>query len=176
VIGTFWLLAAALLMLCLRHGYVVLYQYHRFDALIDRAAKARGLDPSLVSAVIWRESRFDPYDMGTRGERGLMQVTDEAGHEWAAAAAIPDFSSAALFDPSTNIEAGVWYLARAVQRWADKDDPIPYALAEYNAGRSNARRWAAHDEGKAALFRGQITFPSTRRYIAAILRRYRGRF
>ena len=150
------------------------YRYHRFDGLIEETARAAGLPPRLIRSVVWRESRFDPECTGTAGEIGLMQVTPAAAAEWARARGTPPVAPADLFNPATNVAAGTWYLARAVRRWSAKPDPIPYALAEYNAGRSNALRWAAGDEGNPERFQAAITYPSTRRYIADIVTRFRG--
>src|ERR671937_178858 len=53
------------------------------DRLIRTVAVEHHLDPMLVKAVVWRESRFDPGKYGSRGERGLMQVTEKAANQWA---------------------------------------------------------------------------------------------
>src|SRR6266446_604905 len=51
-------------------------RFQHYDRLIRSVAVEHQLDPMLVKAVVWRESRFDPEKHGSRGERGLMQVTD----------------------------------------------------------------------------------------------------
>ena len=95
---------------------------------------------------------------------------------WAAAAGVAGFTPAYLFNPETNLLAGAWYLTRAIHRWSGKADPVPYALAEYNAGRSNAVRWDnMNRDGNTASFCDCITYPSTRRYVKDIIRRYRRR-
>jgi len=134
------------------------------------AASARHpeVPATLIAAVIWQETRFSPSRVGLAGEIGLMQVTPQSGREWAKAEHVADFTSAALFDPSTNVLAGTWYLARAIRRWAGRPDTLALALAEYNAGHSNANRWAS-TEGNTVL---GIDYPSTRRYVRNILRRY----
>src|ERR1700719_223424 len=58
-------------------------RFHQYDGLIRSVAVEHHLDPLLVKAVVWRESRFDPQKYGTAGERGLMQVTEKAANEWA---------------------------------------------------------------------------------------------
>src|SRR6267143_3258132 len=65
--------------------------YHRFDTLITKVATEHGLDPRLVKAVVWRESRFQADMKGRNGERGLMQVTEVAARDWAIAKGIPNF-------------------------------------------------------------------------------------
>ncbi len=58
-------------------------RFHQYDRLIRSVALEHHLDPMLVKAVVWRESRFDPEKQGSHGERGLMQVTERAANEWA---------------------------------------------------------------------------------------------
>ena len=146
---------------------------HRFDPMITRSADRHGVDARLIWAVIWQESRFRPDAVGTKNEVGLMQVTEPAGREWARAAQKPTFRREDLFDPATNIEAGTWYLARAIRRWEHCDDPLPFALAEYNAGRSNVLRWYENSGPDGLRFQECIGYPTTRNYVKQILRKYR---
>jgi len=151
------------------------WRIHRFDQEIAASAQRQGLPPQLIAALIWRESRFDPGCVGPKKEIGLMQVTETAAHEWANASHRPDLDRYALFQPATNIEVGTWYLARAARRWAlTRTDPLPFALAEYNAGHSNATRWAANCGPDTADYLQCITYPTTQRYVRDILKRYRG--
>lgn len=151
------------------------WRIHRFDDVLRNVAREYGVDEHLLHAVIWRESRFNPMAVGRRGEIGLMQVTRGAAADWATAEGRPVPPIPELFLPSVNIRAGGWYLQRALQRWASRtDDPLPFALAEYNAGRTHVERWAA-GVTTASQFWYRIEFPSTRRYIAAILEQYRGK-
>ncbi|MDO9540852.1 MAG: lytic transglycosylase domain-containing protein [Kiritimatiellia bacterium] len=146
---------------------------HAYDDIIAKTAASHSLDPKLIRAVIWRESRFKYNCRGKRGEIGLMQVTENAAKEWAEANGIANLRKNDLFNPETNIQAGTWYLKRSISRWSNKNTPLPYALAEYNAGRSNAVRWAASDDGDANKFWHGITYPSTKRYVRDILTRLR---
>jgi soluble lytic murein transglycosylase len=146
-------------------------RYNEHDALIGRIAKKHGVDPLLVKAVVWRESRFHTTKVGSAGERGLMQVGEAAARDWAAAHKIEVFVYADLFDAKTNIEAGAWYLSRALERWKDRDDPIPYALAEYNAGRSRVEKWAANRDTAREML-GEATGTGTRQYVDEVIRRY----
>lgn len=148
---------------------------HLYDTLIVMVAREHGLDPRLVSSVIWIESRFDPVRVGKAGEVGLMQVTEAAGWEWARASGMTFFAKCDLYAPEVNLRAGTWYLARAVSRWSHFSDPLPYALAEYNAGPSNARRWAEIGGSDSRRFWESITYPGTQRYVRDVLKRYRGR-
>jgi soluble lytic murein transglycosylase len=142
------------------------------DATIAAAAARHGVDPLLVKAVIWQESRFHPDKLGTRGERGLMQVTEPAAQDWIAAEGIETFVPEDLLDPKTNIEAGTWYLANALKHWSSQEDPLPFALGEYNAGRSRVKRWSGGAQITAEELSRAMDIASTRAYIAAVRHRY----
>ncbi|RME90199.1 MAG: lytic transglycosylase domain-containing protein, partial [Verrucomicrobia bacterium] len=145
-------------------------QTHRFDPLIRETALRYGLDPALIKAVVWKESGFRPDAIGAAGEIGLMQLTEPAAQEWAAAERLGPLPPAHLFDPRTNLLAGAWYLRRSLRRHPQADDPRPFALAEYNAGRGNVLRWLQGPAAtNSAAFIQAIGFPATRRYVRDIL-------
>jgi peptidoglycan lytic transglycosylase len=177
-------IAAGLILLAFRSGDVVYTAYewisparfHQFDNLIVTVATEHQLDPLLVKAVVWRESRFDPRKIGSAGERGLMQVSERAAREWARETRVANFQADDLLDPKTNLEAGTWYLRRAFQHWEHQKKSLVFALAEYNAGASRAQRWANNDPDtpmSEQAFRQNIDFPSTRRYVNSVLERYK---
>ncbi|MDD2708002.1 MAG: lytic transglycosylase domain-containing protein [Verrucomicrobiae bacterium] len=147
----------------------------RFDALILWAAAENGVDPALVKAVAWRESKFDPAVRGRNGEIGLMQVMPTPANEWAAAHGGREMDPSRLFDPLTNLRVGSWHLTRALQNWAHAADPVPLALAQYNAGRGNLLKWVdAASMGDGEYFVCErIQFASTRSYVRDILRQCR---
>jgi soluble lytic murein transglycosylase len=153
--------------------------YRRFDSLIVKAAREYNLDPRLVKAVVWRESRFQADMKGRNGERGLMQVSEVAARDWAIAKGFANFRADELLVPEKNLEVGSWYLSKAVQRWNVTGDAVPFALAEYNAGKSRVDRWVRTALQKtnghpvtAHSFQESIDFPSTARYVRTILARY----
>ncbi len=149
-------------------------RFQQHDALIREVAARNGVDPMLVKAVIWRESRFDEHKFGGAGERGLMQVSEPAAREWAKENKVENFQAEELFDPSVNVQAGTWYLARALAHWREQIDPVPFALAEYNAGASRAQRWAGGSSAGVLPpdeFRANIDFPGTRKYVDLIMER-----
>jgi soluble lytic murein transglycosylase len=151
-------------------------RFHQYDGLIRSVALEHHLDPMLVKAVVWRESRFDPKKRGSHGERGLMQVTERAANEWARENKVAGFRLDQLFEPKINLEAGTWYLHRAIEHWDHQPDPIAFALAEYNAGASRAQRWSGGNgvsEVSERQFLQNIDFPATRKYIESIVDRYR---
>ena len=154
-------------------GIAFYFHIHAYDNIITAAGREYDVDTKLIRAIIWRESHFNRKHTGTHNEIGLMQVTPNAAHEWATAMRQPIPPAQDLLKPEINIRAGTWYLHRAIQYWSAKPNPLPYALAEYNAGRSNVLRWSAHDRNDANVFWNKITYPSTRRYVRNILCNYR---
>lgn len=156
-------------------SWLALGRYSAYKTLISDAAEKRGLDPLLVKAMVWRESAFDPTKTGTSGERGLMQVGEAAAQDWAKAEKIETFVKTDLFDAKTNLDVGTWYLKKALDRWKAKEKPVPFALAEYNAGRSRVDRWIEStgrgEEATADDLLRAMDFPSTRKYIGDITAR-----
>ncbi len=102
-----------------------------------------------------------------------MQVMPLVGTEWAKAHGEKGFDANRLLDPQTNLRVGAWYLSQALQNWAQASDPIPLALAQYNAGRSNVLKWVdASSMADGEYFISRIRFPSTQGYARDILKQY----
>ncbi len=173
-----WFAGSVLVLLLLAGGIAGLYwrwHYrleHSQDTPILAAARRYHVEPALVKAVVWQESRFHPGLRGRVGELGLMQIREAAATEWCRAEHVTNFKKERLYDPAVNTLVGSWYLQKLLKRYAQADNPLPYALADYNAGRGNVLRW---EHGPAmtnsALFLEQITYPGTRNYIQAVMLR-----
>lgn len=162
-------------------------RFHRYDALITDAARRNGVDPALVKAVVWRESRFRPGMQGGAGERGLMQIGTAAAAEWAKSEHVDGFTPERLLDARTNVECGAWLLGRGLRFYEKQgvDDPVPFTLAEYNAGRSRVARWVAgatdrdHDPQRPGNqlsgedMQAAIGFPGTKAYVEDVRARMR---
>ena len=155
-------------------------RFHRYDAVIQDIAKRRGVDPMLIKAVVWRESRFRPDKLGLDGERGLMQITDAAAKEWVKSEKLANFVPTDLFDPKINIDAGTWLLARALHRYEGTDNPLPFALAEYNAGRSRVAKWSGErnnsdpaTQASSEKLVANIDIASTKNYVETVQDRVR---
>jgi soluble lytic murein transglycosylase len=124
--------------------------------------------------VIWQESRFDQFARGKAGEIGMMQIMEETAFEWADAERLKDFKHEELWNASKNIHAGTFYLAKVMKRYTNTDNALPYALADYNAGRSHVLRW---NKGAAATnseaFLAKMDYPGTRKYALSVIKQYR---
>ena len=167
VVGIFVVLVGATIYLYLKSQEP---QESVFDPIIANVARNEGVDPFLIRALIWRESHFDPLTHGGADEHGLMQVRPDVGQIWAKANKVEDFNADKLYDPETNIRVGTWYLNKSLKRWSQTDDPATFALAEYNAGHSNALKWVDPLAPQSHLaFLDRITYPNTRKYVETIL-------
>jgi peptidoglycan lytic transglycosylase len=145
----------------------------KFIPQIRAAARRYGVDPLLVKAIVWQESRFKPDVRGRKGELGLMQIQEIAAQEWADTERIPSFVHEKCLDPGTNTLAGTFYFGKLLRRYSKTDNPIPYALADYNAGRGNVLKWNGGAAAtNSAAFIAQIRFPATGSYVKAVMRRY----
>lgn len=175
-----------LLVIIMAGGIVLLFErcrtYHENsqDTHILAAARKYSVDPALVKAVVWRESRFRPHLRGDAGEVGLMQVGKLAAEEWATAEKRLLFRHDELLDAAKNTQAGTWYLGKMLRRYAHTDQPVVFALADYNAGRTHVLRWnKGAGRTNSAVFLKQMDFPGTREYIRSIVKRrekYRSQF
>jgi hypothetical protein len=103
----------------------------QYLALITREAERRGLPPAVADAVAMVESAYSPGAVGGVGEVGLMQVRPTT-------AAMLGYkgSLTGLFDPETNIQYGVAYLAEA---WRLTGGQLCQTLMKYRAGHGEER-------------------------------------
>jgi soluble lytic murein transglycosylase len=142
----------------------------RYDKEILAASRRYTIKPGLVKAVVWKESRFRENAVGTVGEIGLMQIRQAAFQEWLAAERMPETTISNLYNPTTNLMAGTWYLKKLMGRYQTTDNPAAFALADYNAGRKNVLRWKKDKAStNSEAFFMQMDFPTTRSYIRQVL-------
>ncbi|MCK9526259.1 MAG: lytic transglycosylase domain-containing protein [Limnochordia bacterium] len=136
-----------------------------YDEVISAVAESYGLDPMLLAAMIQVESGFRFDAVSPKGAVGLMQIMPETaiwlGEQMAQPIAVED-----LLDPKTNIGLGAYYLTDLLARF-----PTQYAaLAAYNAGPTNARRWLNDRIWDGSYERtGQIPFGETRSYVRKVI-------
>jgi soluble lytic murein transglycosylase-like protein len=119
------------------------------DRIIMRVGERDGVDPRLIHAVIWQESRYNQNAVSHVGAQGLMQLMPAAAKR---------FNCSDLSDAESNVEAGTKYL-----RWLLKhfDGDVTLALAGYNAG-----------EGSVEKHAGVPPFAETQKYVRVITGRY----
>jgi soluble lytic murein transglycosylase len=130
-----------------------------YEQVIRAYAEERHLDPTLVAAVIYAESRFDPNVVSDAGAVGLMQVLPETGRFIARSTGGTGFVEADLRDPDLNVRYGTWLLDYLRRRY---DGDVETALAAYQAGPANVDEWRRTGSG--------IQFPETQAYVDEVTR------
>jgi soluble lytic murein transglycosylase-like protein len=123
-----------------------------FAKEIERAAREAELDPALVHAIVFVESRYNAKARSPKGAIGLMQVLPET----AARFGVRDPRQS----PEANLKAGTRYLRALMTLFNNRLDLV---LAAYNAGEN-----AVLDHGRAIP-----PYPETRAYVPAVLSKYR---
>jgi hypothetical protein len=121
----------------------------QIEQWVRRLAPHYGLDPDLVLAVIYTESRFNPDARSPKNARGLMQLIPQTARR---------FGVKDIYHPVQNLHGGMAYL-----RWllAYFKGNLKYALAGYNAG-----------EGAVTEYRGIPPYRETQDYVHKVIRIY----
>ncbi|HZI19354.1 MAG TPA: lytic transglycosylase domain-containing protein [Pyrinomonadaceae bacterium] len=119
------------------------------DRLIYNAGLREGVDPRLLHAVIWQESKYKADAVSHAGARGLMQLMPAAAKR---------FKCEDRNDMEQNVNAGTKYLRWLLKRF---DGNVTLALAGYNAG-----------EGSVDKYDGVPPFNETQKYVRIITGRY----
>lgn len=130
-------------------------------ATIDEGARKNGLDPALVAAVIYQESRFREKTTSHSGAIGLMQLMPSTAQEIARRTGGRRFVVGDLADPRINIMYGCNYLRYLLDRFHGSTIA---AAAAYNAGVANVERWL-QQRHRAPLRIADIPFAETRDYV-----------
>jgi soluble lytic murein transglycosylase len=125
----------------------------RYEQIVRGHAKNYRLDPALLAAVIYQESKFRSDAKSSSGAIGLMQLSPETAEGIAIRTGGTRFRTSDLYDPEINVRYGSWYLRHLLDKYGDEKT----ALAAYNAGQRNVDRWRAEGEG--------IQFSETRAYV-----------
>jgi len=128
----------------------------RYEEFVVGHAENYRLEPQLLAAMIYQESKFDPEARSSSGAVGLMQLLPGTGQGIADRTGGKEWEPADLLDPELNIRYGAWYLHHLL----DKYDDETLALAAYNAGQANVDRWRERGVG--------IQFPETRHYVERV--------
>jgi soluble lytic murein transglycosylase len=146
------------------------------EDIIRQQAGDKGLDPSLLAAVIYAESRFTDAT-SEAGARGLMQITPQTARYIARLSGGTAFEQGDLSTPQVNISYGAYYLRYLLRRY---DQNTVLALAAYNGGEGNVDRWLAEASlSERAFGKEQIPFTETREYVDRVLdarARYREKY
>lgn len=108
---------------------------------VSSASKEFGVEESLIYAVIYCESSFDPEVVSSVGARGLMQIMPATFEELQRYTG-EKYDVDALFEPQINIRYGTYYLSKMCERFGDWE----IAIAAYNAGPTTVSKWLQNEE------------------------------
>ncbi|HEX5415758.1 MAG TPA: lytic transglycosylase domain-containing protein, partial [Chloroflexota bacterium] len=129
---------------------------------VTTIAEQRGFDPRLFLALIYQESRDDPFALSLSGAKGIAQMMPATGQGIAKALGTPGFAPDDLNRPAVGIDFGGRFFGDQLKRFGG--DPFR-ALAAYNAGPGAIAQWASPDPD---LFVERISYPETRDYVRQI--------
>ena len=136
-----------------------------YTSLIRQQARVEHLDPALIAAVIFAETKFDARTSPT-GALGLMQIEPATAEFLAHLSGGSAFEVSDLAEPGINIRYGAYYLRYLLDRYAG-DETL--ALAAYNGGQTNVDDWLAQAHAAGVRFTiDAIPFPQTRAYVARV--------
>lgn len=138
----------------------------KYSTIVESVAEEHHFPPSLIYAVIYAESKFNPNALSSANAKGLMQITDET-YQWACNRIGKEATdSDSLFDPKTNITCGGLILRLLVDRFEN----IETALAAYNAGQGKVTKWlsdpAYSKDGKTLT---HIPYEETENYVRRVI-------
>jgi soluble lytic murein transglycosylase len=142
-----------------------------YEWLVVPAANRYGVDPNLLLAVMRVESAYQRHIVSYAGAVGLMQIMPRTGQLIAHALGHDDFTLANLLEPGLNVEFAAWYLASLIHRF---DGRLPLAIAAYNGGPHNVRRWMQESpaETPVDVLLERIPFTQTHHYVRKVLVHY----
>ena len=130
----------------------------RYEQIVRGHAENYGLEPHLVAAVIYQESKFEADAVSASGAVGLMQLLPSTGQGIAERTGGDNWTPEDLHNPELNVRYGSWYLRHLLDKYDDEE----LALAAYNAGQTNVDRWREEGVG--------IQFAETRHYVERVLK------
>jgi len=134
--------------------------------IIREQAAEKRLDPALIAAVIYAETKFDPR-RSSAGAEGLMQILPATAYYLAHLSGGITFTASDLAEPSVNVAYGSYYLRYLLNHYGGNE---MLAVAAYNGGLTNVDKWVAQAEAEGhQLSSEEIPFPQTREYVQRVL-------
>jgi soluble lytic murein transglycosylase len=137
------------------------------EDIIRQQAAAKGVDASLIAAVIYTESHFRDQTSHA-GATGLMQLMPATADYIARKSGGTRFTRSDLATPQINIAYGTWYLRYLLAKYRGN---VVLTLAAYNAGEGKVDEWwrAASARGERFDVAKHIPFAETRDYVHRVL-------
>lgn len=157
----FWLGLCVLPLLTLFPSFQRCLYPLAYRSELVRQARSNQLDPYLVAAVVYQESRFSPRAVSPVGAVGLMQLMPGTADEMARRQGLNGPLN--LATPDLNLRLGTSYLRTLLDRY---EGDLVSSLAAYNGGPSNVERWCGSD-GRLSM--DEIGYPETRAFVTSVL-------
>ena len=169
VFVTFLVIAAIAVYLNLDLVWKLLYPL-KYEEYVFKYAEEFDNDPYLVTAIMYRESKFNPQALSSKGAIGLMQIMPDTAKWISQQVDYQDFEVDDLYRPEVNIYLGSWYLRNLIQEF---EGNLILVLAAYNAGRGNVRKWIAEGRWSGEVYEiEEIPFPETRNFVRSVINLY----
>ena len=125
---------------------------------------------SLTHGITRQESSFDRNAVSHAGARGMMQLMPGTAREQAGKMGYGYDYSRLTNDPAYNVMLGSAYFGRLLNNWGGN---VPLAVASYNAGSGNVRKWvqAYGDPRQTDVLRWieRIPFVETKSYVQRVI-------
>jgi len=125
------------------------------DMIVDECKDDKKLI-SIMAAIIYAESYYDPYIISKKGAKGLTQLMDATAEE---------MGVENVFDPRENIRGGTKYIKGLLKRY---DNNLIYSLSAYNAGPTKVNEWIKKGWKGTPEEVSKIPFSETQDYVVKI--------
>ena len=135
-------------------------------------AKKNNLEPALILALIREESHFDAKTISSAGAIGLMQLMPFTAKDVAKRKKLPldpENFIKRVQEVDLNLDLGITYLAWEMKRFQGQ---VPYALAAYNGGGGNVRKWKKKKYKDFDYWLEAVPFLETKNYVKKVMRSY----
>lgn len=134
-----------------------------FSSIVDERTAAEGVDPAVFYALVREESLFDPEISSSAGAVGLAQLMPATAADIAARMRL---ESHMLTDPADSLAIGARYFSMLSAQFGS----VARAIAAYNAGQGNVRRWERRfAEVDDVLLHQTIPFPETYEHVRKVV-------
>jgi len=136
----------------------------KYRKIIAANARLNHVEPYLLTAIIYEESRFRSEARSQVGAVGLMQIMPSTA-EWVAQKTSRQYDRETLSEPENNIAIGSWYYAWLRRKY--KSERL--ALAAYNSGDKNLDKWLReHPNRSDDEVIDSIPFKETRAFVRRV--------
>jgi soluble lytic murein transglycosylase len=147
-----------------------LFDKNPYSDYINKYSSRFDIDPSLVKAIMKKESNLNPNAISSKGAVGLMQIMPKTGLDMAIQLNIMNYSNTNLKDIETNIMFGTYYIKKLLDYY---NNDLVLSLAAYNAGIGNIDNWQNKIDFGTKMTIDDIPFKETRYYVKSVVLIYK---